>query len=106
MSHVPEPWEFALLALAAWRVWKLIGDDTILDRPRDRLFERLGGKASARGTYWGAFLYCPYCAGFWITLAWWGGWILWPHGVLVAAVPWAISAAVGLLGSVFYAISE
>ena len=33
----PQPWTFALLALAAFRAFKLIADDAILDRPRDRL---------------------------------------------------------------------
>jgi hypothetical protein len=38
---IPEPWEFALLALAAFRIWKLVGDDAVLDRPRDAVLAKL-----------------------------------------------------------------
>jgi hypothetical protein len=97
---IPEPYELVLLALAAFRVWKLVADDRILDRPRDWLIARMGGD-SPRAVYWSDFLVCPWCAGFWITLAWWGAWYAWPDAVIVA-VPWAISAVVGLLGSLYY----
>jgi Protein of unknown function (DUF1360) len=63
----------------------------------------MGGK---RGTYWTDFLTCPFCAGFWISLAWWGAWQLSPHWTLVVSVPLAVSAVVGLLGTVLYALSE
>ena len=76
---IPEPWAFALLALAAFRVWKLIAEDTLLDRPLRRLRE------------WEAVT-CPWCSGAWITVAWWAAWLLWPHGTLVAAVALAVDA--------------
>jgi Protein of unknown function (DUF1360) len=50
------------------------------------------------GEHVGTLLECPWCAGFWITLAWWGAWQLWPFGTAIAAVPLAASAIVGLLG--------
>lgn len=93
---IPGPWEFALLALAAFRVWKLIGDDAILDRPRDWLLDRIEPD-DGHGP-WNYFITCPWCAGFWITLAWWGAWLIEPYAVTVAAVPFALSAAVGYLG--------
>jgi len=43
------------------------------------------------------FLTCAWCAGFWISVVVWGAWLLAPHATLVAAVPWALSAAVGLV---------
>lgn len=92
---IPQPWAFALLALAAFRVWKLIGDDAVLDRPRDWLLKRIEWKL---GTDWEYFITCPWCAGFWIMLAWWIGWLIYPYGAIVAAVPFALSAAVGYLG--------
>lgn len=107
---IPEPWEFALLALAAFRLWKLIADDRILDRPRDWL---LGKMEDERKTYWGDFLTCPWCAGFWISLLVYMGWIalgpgmyeqddLFMGGVSVAA----ISGAVGMLGTGYFAIAD
>lgn len=87
------PWPFVLLALAAYRVWKLIGDDEILARPRDAAVRRLGDK-------WELFLVCPWCAGFWVTLAWWGAWWAWPRTTLIVAAPFALNAVVGTWATV------
>lgn len=88
---IPEPWEFVLLALAVFRLWKLVGDDAVLDRPRDYLLKRM----SETFDY---FITCPWCSGAWITLAWWAAWLVWPYEATVAAVPFALSAVVGYLG--------
>ena len=80
-------WPFVLLALAAWRTWLLIAEDTILDRPRRRI----------RSEAVGEWLTCPRCAGFWVGLAWWIGWLAWPHGTLLAATPMALAAVVALI---------
>lgn len=99
---VPGWWALVLLALAAFRIFRLVGEDTILDGPRSRLL-RLGNwqegqpVPSAYRAKWAEFITCPWCAGFWITLAWWGAWQVWPHGSLVVAAPLAISALVGLV---------
>ena len=85
--NVPNWYELALLALAAWRVFQLLGDDEILERPRRYVTGKLDEK-------WELFLLCPYCAGFWIGVLWWLAWLAWPYETLVVAVPWAISAGV------------
>lgn len=84
---VPDWWEATLLALAAWRVFQLIAEDEILERPRRYVTAKLDAK-------WELFIECPYCAGFWIALAWFGAWQLWEHGTLVAATPFVLSAGV------------
>ena len=84
---VPDWWEAVLLALAAWRVFQLIAEDEILNGPRRYVTGKLDEK-------WELFIECPYCAGFWIALAWWAAWQVWPHGALVVAVPFALSAGV------------
>lgn len=86
---VPGWYELVLLSLAAFRTWKLVGEDTILDRPRNAI--------TKRSAYVETMLECPWCAGFWISLAWWGAWEAWPHITLVASVPLAISALVGII---------
>lgn len=98
---IPSPWVFALLALASFRVWKLIADDSLLDRPRAQVLKRLDGK-------WELFLTCPWCAGFWISLGAYAGWIAlgpgrWATGELWlgAATVLAISAATGLIASTY-----
>jgi hypothetical protein len=97
---IPSFWQFALLALAAFRAWKLVGDDAVLDRPRDWVLDRLEteDEFGNRGEAWTYFITCPWCAGFWITGLWWLAWLAWPHGVLIVATPFALSAAVGYLG--------
>lgn len=93
---IPEPFELALLALAAFRLWKLIGDDIILDGPRDFLVER--AERAGYGQSLLSLLVCPWCSGAWISLGWWLAWYAFPTGALVAATPFAISAIVGLVG--------
>jgi hypothetical protein len=90
--NVPNWWQFALLALAAFRVWRLLGEDSILARPRASFKRRTSD-------YWDQFLLCPWCAGFWITLIWWLAWIAWPHWTLIVATPFAINAVVGLIAA-------
>lgn len=102
--NIPNWFELFLLALAAWRSFQLVSDDDILDRPR-RWLLRLGDEWEKDGDpvpedyrlTWGDFITCPYCAGFWISVAWWGAWQLWPHVTLVVAVPFVINA--GLIGA-------
>lgn len=98
---IPNWYALLLLFAAAWRVFQLIGHDDILDRPR-RWVLRLGSDWQKEGdpvpesyrVKWGLFITCPYCAGFWIGLAWWGAWQFNEHWTEVVAVPFAISAGV------------
>lgn len=91
---LPGPFEFMLGALAAWRIYKLIADDEILDRPRDWLEEH-GGR------YVETLLACPYCLGWWVSLAGSVGYYLaidapldGPTVFAVLLVAFALSAAV------------
>jgi hypothetical protein len=92
--------ELLLVALAAWRTWHLLAEDTILDRPR-RYVTRLGdwqqeGDPVPPDHRFGLreFIECPYCLGFWVALAWTGFYALWPDATTWAAVPFALNAAV------------
>lgn len=86
--NVPSWWEVALLAGGAYRLWRLVAFDVILEP-----FRGVVGVRQALGEFVG----CPWCLGFWITLAWWLAWQAWPHGTLVVAAPLAMSLAVGLV---------
>ena len=107
MNH-PEIWTLVetliVLGLAVFRIFRLIGEDTILDTPRawlvrlpkdweegDPLPEDYREKLAE-------FITCPWCCGFWLALLWWGAWELWPEWTLVAATPWALSCLVGVMG--------
>ena len=101
---IPDPFEFLLLALAAWRVWRLVAEDALLDRPREWLLGApvpTGNATPLPGyrpkvAYW---LTCPYCCGFWISVGWWAGWLLLDEWAVAGAVPWAISAVVALVAT-------
>lgn len=84
---IPDWWEAVVLALAAWRTFQLLAADDILDTPRRYVTERVS-------EYWEDFLTCPYCAGWWIALAWWGAWQAWGDSTLVVATPFMLSAGV------------
>lgn len=97
MSNIPNWWEVILISFAAWRTFRLIAEDDILDRPR-RAILRLdpdwqhGDDPNDEYRFtWGEFITCPYCAGFWITLAWWGSWLEFPRATLLVAAPLAIN---------------
>ena len=94
---IPSWYALILLTLAAYRTWRLLAEDTILDRPRSRLIRREGVSE---------FVSCPWCLGFWLAVVWWAAWWAWPHGVLVAAAPFAVSALVGLFALVVDAASD
>lgn len=102
--NVPDWWAFLLLALAAYRVWRLLAEDAILDRPRRKL-TRLGSAWQKEGdpvpegyrAEWAKFLLCPWCLGFWVSLAWWAAWQASEKWALVACTPFALSAAVGMI---------
>lgn len=99
MTNIPNWWQTLLLLSAAYRVWRLLAYDTILETPRTWVLDRID---PTRNEKWSLFLLCPWCAGFWITgvalalYCIWYGWI----GVLNFLVVWfAMSLGVGLLGS-------
>lgn len=101
---IPAWWQFTLLSLAAYRLWRLLAEDTILDGPRLRVYRAVGWNPESDDepppTYrakLAIFISCPWCAGFWISLAAWGAWSWEPHWTLVACAPLAVSAAVGLV---------
>lgn len=108
---IPSVYWFALLTIAAASLWKLVGDDRILDRPRDWLLDRI--KDDDRAAYWGDFLVCPWCAGFWESLLVYAGWIALGPGefhfdqlYMAAVVVMAMRALVGLFGLVVFTLKQ
>lgn len=88
----PEPWQAALLTLAAFRCWWLLANDAILNPVRDRVVKRWPSESLA------TFMDCPWCSGAWISVAWWCSWLAWEDWSVWVAVPFALSAAVGIIG--------
>jgi len=94
---IPPAWHFALLALCAYRIFRLVGYDSLVDRPRNWALKRVGDKLEL-------FITCPFCAGFWISGLVYACWV-WLYGdlastadLLVGAAIWfALSGAVALI---------
>lgn len=99
---IPNWYELAILALAVFRVFRLIAEDTILNRPRAWLLRM--GDDWADGNFgegyrekWHVFITCPWCCGAWLSLGAWIAWQLWPHTITALATLAALSALVGLV---------
>ena len=99
---VPNWWQAVLLIGAAWRIYQLFAWDSIFAKPR-RYVTGLGWSWQEgmplpllyKQRQWLVqFIECPYCFGFWVALAWFVGWEIWPHGALVLAAPFFLSAGV------------
>ena len=58
-----------LLALATARATRLIRDDTVFDRPRGWLLERLTRKDHGIGHWFYELLRCPWCVSGWLAAA-------------------------------------
>lgn len=98
--RVPDWWTTLLLIGAGFRVWRLLAKDTITEPLRDRVFrleEYNSGNPKLYRHKLDEFVNCPWCFGFWVVVAWWAAWQVFPHAALVVAVPFAVSAAVGLV---------
>lgn len=101
--RIPAAFEFVLLALAAWRLYRLAAYDDITRPMRERLVRRAeepGFVYVGDGNYrprLDTFVHCPYCLGFWICVAGWVAYQVWPHGMVWLAVPWAASAVLVLI---------
>ena len=100
-------WEFAILALAVWRVFHLIAEDTILDYPRRKLL-RLADEWEQEGddpgddykVKWGIFITCPFCLGFhlsWIAMAIYCLLFGWVGVFSFLCLSFALSAVVALI---------
>ncbi len=113
MDVIPPIYQFALLALAAYRIWRLLAEDEILEWPR-RYLVRLPqtwdeGDSIPRAyrNKLADFLTCPWCLGFWVSLGSYVGWMLTlgdtpdsVSDVFVALGIWfALSAVVGIIRS-------
>jgi hypothetical protein len=91
----PEPYELVLLALAAFRVTRLIGWDDITEPWRHRLAGYDDAPGAPRGLA-ARLVECPWCLGWWVSLGWWAAWARFEDETLLVATPWAVAALVGL----------
>jgi len=95
MNFVPAPYAFVLLALASYRLTRLLGWDTFppVARARDWL---LGPYVEPRSLLLVELFSCAFCLGFWVGLAVYLAWLWLPTATLAVSVVLALSAVVGL----------
>lgn len=105
---LPDPWTALVIALAAYRLTRLIGWDDL--PPIQRLRQKATGESvrfnatESRGPIYAYrhptlahFLGCAYCLGFWVCLFAYGVWLAYPQQMLYASMPLALSGAVGVI---------
>lgn len=109
MRLVPQPWEFALLALGAFRLSRLVGWDSITEKLRTRVTgyrdedaPELSNEADARRfpawrVYVSTLIRCPWCQGFYVSVTVWAAWVGAARWTLAVCAPLAVSATVGLI---------
>lgn len=101
--------DLIIVVLGAYRLWMLIAKDTITEGLRERL---LGYSMGDDGKYhrnrWphprkrlGEFIHCPWCLGFWASLACVAAFYEWPHATRWVLLPFAVSASVALISVCF-----
>lgn len=93
-----------LLALASYRITRLIVIDSILDELRDWFFTKLDFKIDKTTNVYQSrnvickklsyLLQCTWCAGVWVSL---GVYWLWDHEIYVPIVIPAIAGAQGMI---------
>ncbi len=99
MSHVPNWYESLLLALAAYRIFRIAAWDDITEPARLRLV-RYAQKGYRERL--ATFIQCPHCLGFWVSIGIYLLWLWIPTATLVVATPFALSAIVGILGHLLH----
>lgn len=85
---------FAILALAAFRVTRVITTDTIFESVRERIWKKF---PSDRGI--GYLITCDWCTGFYVSILFVVAFLLVPTVVYVVSLVLSISAIIGLLAS-------
>lgn len=87
---------FILITLAAYRIWRLIAEDSF--PPTEKVVQAFESAVKRRfGVDWAAGVYCPWCSGFHCCVLIWA--ITWAFRPLPLPFiwPWAMSTAVGFL---------
>ncbi len=100
---IPSPWVAVILTLGTFRLLRLLAWDEFppIVRVRDRI---LGAHEQVTNDDPGCYhplladlWTCPFCLGFWLSLAVYLLWLWQPTRTLYCAAPFALSGAVGLI---------
>lgn len=95
---LPTAWVGVILALATYRILRLLMADTITDGFRRRLLNKDGDVSTPRADWLDDLWGCAYCLGAYVSLVVFAVYELWPHTLPILAVPFALSAAAAMIG--------
>lgn len=97
--------DLLVLTLAAYRLWMLAAKDTITQPWRVRF---LGYSDDGSRNRWprshkriAEIVHCPWCLGFWLSLAAVACFYEWPHATRWILLPFAVSAGLALISVCF-----
>jgi hypothetical protein len=90
---IPTPYHLLILALAAYRVTRLITHDTIFNSLRERIWKRSPPENNRLG-YW---ITCEWCASIWVASTLVVMYIIATEATVVICCALAVSAVVGSL---------
>jgi hypothetical protein len=89
-----EPLTFVVLALAAFRVTRVITTDVVFEAVRERIWKKF---PPSKG--FGYLITCDWCTGFYISILFVIAYLLVPTIVFVVSLVLSISAIIGLLAN-------
>lgn len=114
-------WPFFILILGVYSLTRLITKDSIIDKWRDNFYVKFPheGFQSKRkpqrgknqiisggvyyvteGTKLGELVHCPWCMGFWVSIALFAAFVAWPIGTTFFLVPFGIRVIPGMIESI------
>jgi hypothetical protein len=89
-----EPLTFVILALAAFRVTRVITTDTVFESIREKIWKKF---PPSKG--FGYLITCDWCTGFYVSIAFVVAYLLVPVIVYVVSLVLSISAIIGILAN-------
>jgi hypothetical protein len=89
--------DFLILALAAYRITRLIVEDTLLEPLRERVWKRFPPE-----TKLGYLFTCFWCTGFWVSVLIVAVYLLLPSATIAIALVFALSAVVGIIDTILH----
>lgn len=95
MNELLNPTALIILALAVFRITRLITTDVIFDRPRTRLFKKFPPETST----FGYLFTCNWCMSIWVSSLLVIPYTIIPTATIIAALIPALSAVAALIAA-------
>lgn len=97
--------DLVVLVFGAYRLYMLIAKDAITAKWRHRIlgYDDSGNRLRwpGHGKTFAEFIHCPWCLGFWLSLAAWVSYRVEAHWTIIILAPFAISSLVALAAVTF-----